>query len=57
MSRKIVIVTVCECPPIPDRRFDWRAFYDGEEERNRCGWGRTEAAAVADLIETWEEDK
>lgn len=37
-------------PPIPDRRSDWCAYPDGEEENGRYGWGRTEDEAVADLI-------
>lgn len=39
-------------PPIPDRRFDYLAYYDGEQdEQFDHGWGRTEAEAVVDLIE------
>lgn len=47
------IITHNEQPPIPDRRFDWVAFYDGEEERCEYGYGITEAAAVADLVSNW----
>jgi hypothetical protein len=43
------IITVHEYPPIPDRRWDWRAFHDGEEERGHYGWGRTELEAIEDL--------
>ena len=43
------IITHHEFPPIPDRQFDWCAYWDGEEETQHCGWGRTEAEAVADL--------
>jgi hypothetical protein len=40
-----------EYPPIPDRRFDWCAWYDGDDgEHVDTGWGRTEAEAVADLL-------
>ena len=53
MSRKIK--TVCVYPPIPDRRFDWCAFYDGEEEAGNYGQGATEAEAVADFIENYAE--
>lgn len=35
-------------PSIPDRRFDWAAYRDPE---SRHGWGRTEAEAIADLLE------
>lgn len=45
------IKTSYEFPPIPDRRFDWCAFFDGEEEAGNYGWGRTEAEAIADFIE------
>lgn len=51
------ISTSYEFPPIPIRDFDWCAVdadtYDGEG----CliGWGRTEAAAIADLFEQIED--
>ena len=38
-------------PPIPDRQFDWCAYYDGEEERGHYGYGRTEEEAITDLTE------
>lgn len=50
------IVTVCVYPPIPDRHFDWCAFYDGEEEAGNYGYGATEAEAIADFIENYAED-
>lgn len=44
-------------PPIPDRNFDWSAIdvdtYDGAEDsrtRHQIGYGRTEQAAIDDLI-------
>lgn len=46
-------------PPIPDRRFDWVATfddYDGAPDsanRGHIGYGRTEAEAIADLIENF----
>lgn len=43
------IVTRNAFPPIPIRDFDWCAYFDGEEESNQYGYGRTEAEAVADL--------
>jgi len=43
------IITVNTYPPIPDRRFDWCAYRDGEEEHGHYGWGRTEAEALEDL--------
>lgn len=47
MSRKIVTRNIF--PPIPDRRFDWCAYYDGDEERGSYGYGRTEQEAIADF--------
>jgi len=43
-----VIVRPCY-PPIPDRRWDWCAYHDGEEESQHCGWGATEQEAREDL--------
>lgn len=43
------IVTEHVYPPIPIRQFDWVAHYDDPE--GVTGWGRTEEAAVLDLIE------
>ena len=45
------IVTHHEFPPIPVRSFDWTAHYDGFEEAGPYGYGKTEAEAVADLVE------
>lgn len=36
-------------PPIPLRQFDWLAGYDGEEESQQYGWGRTEQEAIDNL--------
>jgi hypothetical protein len=51
------IVTEHVYPPIPVRDFDWRAVdddtYDGPG--SPIGYGRTEAAAIADLLEQIEE--
>lgn len=49
------IITKNECPPIPDRRFDWVAYHDGEEETGHAGWGATEAEAIEDLKRLDEE--
>jgi hypothetical protein len=47
------IVTNYWAKPIPDRRFDWSAWRDGDEPNDngqmRIGYGRTEAEAIADL--------
>lgn len=42
-------------PPIPTTKFDWCAYYDGQEELRNYGWGPTEAEAVADLQEKSED--
>lgn len=47
------VITECVCPPIPIRTFDWRAFYDGDEEYGRCGYGKTEQQAIDDLTENY----
>ncbi len=48
------IVTTCNFPPIPDRRFDWAAFYEGNEEGD-VGHGETEQAAIDDLVANYDE--
>jgi hypothetical protein len=40
-------------PPIPDRRQDWCAYYDGREE-GPYGYGRTEIEAIQDLEDNYE---
>lgn len=50
------IVTSHVYPPIPVRKMDWCAHYDGEEEAGNYGWGRTEAEAVADFIANCADD-
>lgn len=49
------IVTHHSRPPIPTMKYDWCAFYDGEEEAGCYGYGGTEEDAVADFIENWAE--
>lgn len=51
------IVTSHMFPPIPPRDVDWCAYPDGEEENGRYGWGETEEAAVADLIQILRDDE
>ena len=53
------IITSYIYSPIPIRQFDWVAVtddYDGAED-SHCpiGWGRTEAEAIADLMEQLED--
>lgn len=43
-------------PPIPLRKFDWCAYFDGEEE-GLIGYGAIEADAIDDLIQQWEESQ
>ena len=50
------IVTSHDYPPIPDRSMDWCAYYDGEEEAGGYGYGPTEAEAISDFIENYQED-
>jgi hypothetical protein len=49
---KMKIRTSFEFPPVPSRDFDWCA-YDDDTYEPGCpvGWGATEQAAVADLLE------
>lgn len=46
----IKLITVNEYPPIPDRRWDWHAFWDGDEETGDYGYGKTEQEAIDDLL-------
>lgn len=48
------IITDCIYPPIPIRTMDWCAYYDGQEELGHYGYGRTEAEAIADLVNNYE---
>lgn len=50
------IIVVHVRPPIPDRRWDWCAYRDGQEE-GHCGWGATEAEALSDLEGLEAEDQ
>lgn len=45
------IQTTFVYPPIPIRTSDWQAVRAGYEPGDLVGWGRTEAEAVADLLE------
>lgn len=51
------IVTHHAFPPIPDRRFDWMAWYEGMEEGGCYGYGATEAEAIADFKANYGEDE
>jgi hypothetical protein len=39
------------CPPIPAGNFDWSAVDNTYEPCVSIGWGQTEQAAIADLLE------
>jgi hypothetical protein len=47
------IITDYVYPPIPIRDFDWCAFYEGEEESQNYGWGKTEEEAIKELKENY----
>jgi hypothetical protein len=50
------VKTVREYPPIPDRRFDWCAHYEGEEEAGGYGYGRTKNEALQDFLDNYQAD-
>lgn len=54
------IVTNYWAKPIPDRRFDWCATFDGDEPNDNGhmpqGYGTTEQEAIADLVNNVLED-
>lgn len=50
-----MIVTRFINPAIPDRRCDWVAYREGQEEKLDYGYGRTEREAILDLLDN--EDK
>lgn len=50
------IITSHVYPPIPDRRYDWIAYYEGEEEAGNYGEGPTEQDAINDFIENYQDD-
>lgn len=45
------IKTFYDPKPIPLRQFDWSAYRDNYEPPMPLGYGGTEAAAIADLLE------
>jgi hypothetical protein len=51
------IITSHDPKPIPDRRFDWTAVLDGYEPGCPIGYGRTEQAAIMDLMDRLEEQE
>ena len=49
------IVTTYNPPPIPIRVFDWVATTDSYDEGDHIGYGKTEHAAIDDLLYKLEE--
>lgn len=50
------IITHYVYPPIPWRTEDWLAYHDGDDDKpHRYGWGATEEAALADLMQLDEQ--
>lgn len=45
------VITNYDPKPIPDRRFDWEAHFDGEEESG-SGFGATLQEAIEDLAQS-----
>ncbi len=50
-----VIVTSYVFPPIPDRRWDWVAYFDDVGPEGPTGEGPTEDTAVRDLLENADD--
>jgi hypothetical protein len=48
------IVTTNVFPPIPTRVFDWSAHWEGREEEGPYGRGPTEADAIRDLTDNYD---
>jgi hypothetical protein len=49
------IITHYDPPPIPTNQFNWSAIDDATHDENSpTGYGETEAAAIADLLEKLE---
>ena len=54
------IITRYVFPPIPDRQFDWMAYFDGDEPNDAggmdVGYGRTREEAISDLTTNYERE-
>jgi hypothetical protein len=61
-SKYGVIRTSWDYPPIPSREVDWSAYLDGKYDGapdagfQPVGYGRTEEAAIADLLAMLEDE-
>jgi hypothetical protein len=49
-----VIKTEFVNPPVSLRDYDWRAWFEGEEQRGQYGYGATEQEAIANLLEQYD---
>lgn len=47
----ITVFTLYDPPPIPDRRFDFRAMWTDYEMGDPIGYGRTEQEALSELAQ------
>lgn len=56
MNKQHIHITY-EYPPIPLRRCDWCAYFDGEEEENNYGRGPTPATALTDLLLNHDDEE
>lgn len=45
------IITAYDPKPIPYFGYDYTAQREGDDGEDLCGWGSTEAEAIADLLE------
>ena len=52
-----IISTSHDCPPIPDRSFDWSAVTDNYDLGHLIGHGATESEAIADLKQQIEDNQ
>lgn len=53
-GRARIVSTLCVRPPIPLRRFDWRASFEDYDLGDPIGHGATEDEAIADLMDEIE---
>lgn len=52
-DRKIILERIF--PPIPSRKWDWSAVFDGYEPGDPIGWGSSPEEATAELLDRLEE--
>ncbi len=51
------IITQHIYPPIPIRDYDWEAIWEDYDESDYIGYGRTEEAAIENLMEQTTDDR